>query len=107
MNKNKYQIQDERSIQGQILAEYHELDQHSGPTHTEELIWQQALASESPHEHSHLAYPLNGLAILYREQGKYREAEPLYQRALHIREQTFGAEHPDVAYSLNNLAILY
>jgi tetratricopeptide (TPR) repeat protein len=40
-------------------------------------------------------------------QGKYAEAEPLYQRALHIRGQQLGAEHPDVAFSLNGLANLY
>ena len=31
---------------------------------------------------------LNSLAKLYREQGKYAEAEALYQRSLAIREQT-------------------
>ncbi len=54
-----------------------------------------------------LAICLYNLANLYKEQGKYREAEPLYRRALHIREQTLGSEHPDVATLLNNLAGLY
>jgi tetratricopeptide (TPR) repeat protein len=45
--------------------------------------------------------------VLYRAQGRYAEAEPLYQRSLAIREQALGAEHPDVAQSLNNLAELY
>jgi len=40
-------------------------------------------------------------------QGKYAEAEPLYQRALTICEQQLGANHPDTALSLNNLAKLY
>jgi len=34
------------------------------------------------------------------------EAEPLYRRALSIRERSLGKEHPDVAQSLNNLALL-
>lgn len=38
---------------------------------------------------------------------RYTEAEPLYQRALHIREQVLGYKHPDVASALNNLALLY
>ncbi len=38
---------------------------------------------------------------------RYWETEPLYQRALAIREQQLGAEHPDTATSLNNLALLY
>ncbi len=58
-------------------------------------------------EHPHAAYPLNGLAILYDEQGKYIEAEPLYLRALRIREQQLGPRHPLVAYSLYGLANFY
>ena len=50
---------------------------------------------------------LNNLADLYHTQGRYAEAEPLYQRALAIREQALGPDHPDVALSLNNLAALY
>ena len=54
-----------------------------------------------------LATSLNNLAALCRTQGKYAEAEPLYQRSLAIREKALGPEHPDVASSLNNLAGLY
>ena len=50
---------------------------------------------------------LNNLAVLYDEQGRYAEAEPLYKRALAIREKALGPDHPDVATSLNNLALLY
>ena len=39
--------------------------------------------------------------------GDYAKAEPLYQRALAIREKALGPEHPDTATSLNNLAVLY
>jgi tetratricopeptide (TPR) repeat protein len=49
----------------------------------------------------------NLLARLYKAQGRYAEAEPLYERSLAIREQQLGANHPDVATSLNNLAALY
>ena len=35
------------------------------------------------------------------------KAEPLYERALALREKALGPEHPDVATSLNNLAELY
>ena len=50
---------------------------------------------------------LNNLAALYRAQGQYAKAEPLYQRALAIREKALGAAHPQVAMSLNNLAEFY
>ena len=43
------------------------------------------------------ATSLNNLAELYRVQGKYVEAEPLYQRSLAIREKALGPEHPQVA----------
>ena len=38
--------------------------------------------------------------------GDYAEAEPLYPRALEIREPALGPDHPDTAASLNNLAKL-
>ena len=36
----------------------------------------------------------------------YREALPLFQRALSLRETSLGPDHPDTATSLNNLAVL-
>ncbi len=54
-----------------------------------------------------LATTLNNLALFYNTQGRYAEAEPLYKRALAIREKALGPEHPHVAASLNNLAALY
>jgi len=56
---------------------------------------------------SRLATSLNNLALVYDEQGKYAEAEPLYKRALAILEKAFGPNHSSVATSLNNLAALY
>ncbi|RUP51353.1 Tetratricopeptide repeat-domain-containing protein [Jimgerdemannia flammicorona] len=53
------------------------------------------------------ATSLNNLAALYNSQGKYDKAEPLYERALIIREKVLGSEHPDTAQYLNNLAIFY
>ena len=53
------------------------------------------------------ATDLNNLAEIYHAQGKYAEAEPLYKRALAIREKALGPEHPQTALSFNNLALLY
>ena len=44
--------------------------------------------------------------VFFANQGKYDDAEPLFKRALAIREETLGRRHPDVATSLTNLAIL-
>jgi tetratricopeptide (TPR) repeat protein len=53
-----------------------------------------------------VATSLNNLAALYRAQGKYAEAEPLYQRSLAIREKALGPDHPDVAKGLESYAVL-
>ena|ERR1700680_4968344 len=50
---------------------------------------------------------LNNLAELYRAQGQYAKAEPLYLQALEIEKKVLGPEHPNVARELNNLALLY
>ncbi len=39
-----------------------------------------------------LATSLNNLALLYHDQGRYAEAEPLYERALAIVEKALGPE---------------
>ena len=54
-----------------------------------------------------MAQTLNNLALVYRAQAKYREAEGLFKRALAIREKALGASHPDVGQTLNNLANLH
>jgi tetratricopeptide (TPR) repeat protein len=74
-----------------------------------ESLYQQALhlgKCSLEADHLLIAETLHGLAILFRNQGKYGEAELFYLRALHIREQALGGEHPLVAEVLNNLASL-
>jgi tetratricopeptide (TPR) repeat protein len=47
---------------------------------------------------------MNSLAALYRRQGRFDEAEPLFRRALAIYEKAAGPEHPAVATLLSNLS---
>ncbi len=54
-----------------------------------------------------LASTLNNLAERYKEEGRYADAEPLYQRVLAINEKARGPDHPSVALALNDLAELY
>jgi tetratricopeptide (TPR) repeat protein len=63
-------------------------------------------AEKAGTENLALATTLYNLAILRRQQGRFAEAEGLYQRALAIREREEGPKHPDVATTLNNLAAL-
>jgi tetratricopeptide (TPR) repeat protein len=53
-----------------------------------------------------VAVSLNNLAKLYYAQGQYAQAEPLYRRALAIKEKALGPEHPNVATTLANYADL-
>jgi kinesin light chain len=50
---------------------------------------------------------LNILALIYRDQSKFKEACILLNDVLSIREKTLGSDHPVVAATLNNLAVLY
>jgi tetratricopeptide (TPR) repeat protein len=45
--------------------------------------------------HPHVATSLNNLANLYRSQGRYADAEPLYLRALAILFHSLGTDHPN------------
>jgi tetratricopeptide (TPR) repeat protein len=57
-------------------------------------------------EHAWFGSALHSLADLYRAQGRYAEAEPLYERSLTILEKALGSDHLDLAIALNNLAWL-
>lgn len=46
------------------------------------------------------------LMLAVRSQGMYAEADPLYLRAIEIREGVLGADHPDLAISLGTRAQL-
>ncbi|KAG0721243.1 Kinesin light chain [Chionoecetes opilio] len=65
------------------------------------------LEKTSGHDHPDVATMLNILALVYRDQNKYKEAANLLNDALAIREKTLGENHPAVAATLNNLAVLY
>src|SRR6266566_5753021 len=65
------------------------------------------LIEEQGNESATAARLLNQAAYFLAERAQYSEAEPLYLRALAIREKIFGPDHNFTATSLNNLALLY
>ena len=54
-------------------------------------------------EHPDTLTSVNNLAFLYRSQGRYAEAEPLYQRALAGMERVLGKDHPNTKVVRENL----
>ena len=75
------------------------------------LTWQTALVGRLPPQSiptfGKVAIDLHNLGAHYFTRGEYTQAEPLFKRALVIREKALGPDHSDVAQSLNNLAALY
>ncbi len=65
-------------------------------------IYEKALGAEHPST----ATVVNNLAGLYYAQGKYAQAERLYERALLIRDSVLGKNHPDRARSLWHIGVL-
>jgi len=58
-------------------------------------------------DHSNTLISVSWLGFVYRAQGRYDEAEPLFLRALEASERVLGKEHPSTLASVNNLALLY
>jgi tetratricopeptide (TPR) repeat protein len=57
-------------------------------------------------DHLDVATNLNNLALLYYCEAKYAEAEPLYKRALEIRETNLGPDDPAVLQTMQFYAAL-
>jgi CHAT domain-containing protein/tetratricopeptide (TPR) repeat protein len=57
--------------------------------------------------HPDTAIIMSNLADLYRLEAQFTDAEPLYQQAKDILEETRGRDNPDTAKALNGLALLY
>ncbi|KAJ5901698.1 hypothetical protein N7495_002226 [Penicillium taxi] len=49
----------------------------------------------------------HGLGDLYSDQGKLKEAEEMYQRALAGKEKALGPDHTSTLTTVNNLSLLY
>ena len=46
----------------------------------------------------------NSIAVTYKNQGKYRDAEVLFKQCLDKRKVVLGENHPDTLMTMNNLA---
>src|SRR5262245_11555226 len=50
---------------------------------------------------------LDTLVRIYNSQVRHKEAKPLAERSLALREANLGPNHPNVATSLDSLATIY
>ncbi len=57
-------------------------------------------------DHPNVATSLNNLAELYKAQGQYDKAQPLYERSLGILEKVLGKDHPSTKTVRENYEIL-
>jgi tetratricopeptide (TPR) repeat protein len=96
---DEWQKHMDAAVEAFVASDYAEAGEHYKAAVNE--------AEEFGADDPRLAESLNGLAVAYREQGHYDEAEPLFKRALSMREKVLGPTHPDVVQSLNNLAGFY
>jgi tetratricopeptide (TPR) repeat protein len=55
--------------------------------------------------HADTATTLNNLGLLYERQGRYADAEGMYNEALSIYQRVFGRDHADTATTLHNLGV--
>ena len=58
-------------------------------------------------EHPDTLHSMGNLAITYKNQGRWNEAEQLDINVMDVTEKLLGAEHPDTLSSTGNLASTY
>jgi tetratricopeptide (TPR) repeat protein/transcriptional regulator with XRE-family HTH domain len=68
------------------------------------LFLEESILDEESISDSHIADASYGLGELYKNQGRYEEAELHYQHCLSIRKRRLGPKHPLVARAYNSLA---
>ncbi|MCI0388418.1 MAG: tetratricopeptide repeat protein [Acidobacteria bacterium] len=84
---------------------YHELGDKAAIEMCEQAV--EAQRKSSGKADPDFALSLNNLAVLYKDFGKYQEAEALFKRVLEMQGRMLGKEHPDFAKSLDDLGLLY
>jgi CHAT domain-containing protein len=57
--------------------------------------------------HPHTLTAMHTLAVLYKDQGRYGEAEPLYRETLRLNREALGPRHSYTLAFMINLAVLY
>ena len=58
-------------------------------------------------EHLDLLMSMANLAVTYKNQGQWKEAEELEALVMKTRKWVLDKEHPDLLTSMTNLAVMY
>ncbi|KAK1992428.1 purine and uridine phosphorylase [Colletotrichum falcatum] len=64
-------------------------------------------ATDATGEHTLTLNTVGNLGLLYSNQGRLKEAEAMYERALEGKEKVLGPEHTSTLSTVNNLGSLY
>ncbi|WP_373315454.1 tetratricopeptide repeat protein [Asanoa ishikariensis] len=72
----------------------------------EQLIQEALEVFERIADHHEVAVCLHNLGSIYHRRAEPARAEPLYRRALAIKERALGPDHPELATTLTNLGTL-
>jgi tetratricopeptide (TPR) repeat protein len=57
-------------------------------------------------DHTSTLNTVGNLGLLYKTQGRLKEAEAMYQRALEGKEKALGPDHTSTLDTVNNLGLL-
>jgi Tetratricopeptide repeat len=58
-------------------------------------------------KYSDILISMNNLALIYSNQGCWKEAEELQMQVMKTSKRVLEPEHPDMLNSMNNLALTY
>jgi Flp pilus assembly protein TadD len=58
-------------------------------------------------DHPDTLISMNNLALTYRNQGRWEDAEKLFVQVMETRKMKLGVDHPDTLGSMNNLAFTW
>jgi tetratricopeptide (TPR) repeat protein len=58
-------------------------------------------------EHPDTVRTMSNVGVLYRNQGRYAEAESILSKTLEVRRRVLGEAHFDTLVSMHNLAAVY
>ena len=95
------------TVPSKSVPEYWTIQRRLLPHARKSLEFIQTDINNEYEDHENTLNAVWNLGNLYADQGKMKEAEDMYQRALKGKEKAWGPEHTSTLDTVNNLGILY